>query len=176
MEHSCEIPIVTDYTVYQWNESAKSWWNEKNIQGSTAPLELNYGELRELGIQNMEMVVYGYAPVMVSAGCIRKHSEQCVHKTGYTSLTDRYNKKNLVKCECNYCYNVIYNSVPTVIFDCKSDLERLNPSSIRLQFTVESKKDTEQVLKEFENMYYGNETIESSKLDFTRGHFRRGVK
>ena len=53
-----------------------------NLKAGTAPVELNSWELEELGIQEMELVVYGYLPVMVSAGCVRKNTFGCTGKPG----------------------------------------------------------------------------------------------
>ena len=59
--------IVTDYNLYQFNRYAKKFWMEEEVEATTAPLELNYNELREVGLESSELVVYGHVPMMVSA-------------------------------------------------------------------------------------------------------------
>ena len=95
---SADYPVVTDSSIYLWNHRAKNFLRQFNLKAGTAPVELNSWELEELGIQEMELVVYGYLPVMVSAGCVRKNTSGCTGKAGELILTDRQ-KKNMVLSE-----------------------------------------------------------------------------
>ena len=68
-------------SIYLWNHRAKNFLSRQfNLKAGTAPVELNSWELEELGIQEMELVVYGYLPVMVSAGCVRKNTIRLYRK------------------------------------------------------------------------------------------------
>ncbi len=62
---------------------------------------------------NSEMVVYGYYPMMVSAQCVKKTCGTCDHQSGTVQLKDRYGNHFMTKSFCDFCYTVIYNSVPT---------------------------------------------------------------
>ncbi|MDO4312745.1 MAG: DUF3656 domain-containing protein [Eubacteriales bacterium] len=171
-----EIPSVTDSSVYQWNLYSKRWWEEMGIEAATAPVELNRWELQELGIQNMEMIVYGYLPVMVSAGCVKKNTRGCDRHSGFLTMRDRQDRKNTVKNECSYCYNVIYNSAPLMLHNQYKELCSLQPKALRLQFTVEDKKRTKEILKLFTALYLEGQIDSVPDMEFTKGHFKRGVK
>ena len=94
-------------------DKCKNFLKETGICKFTAPVELNTRELEKLDISQGELIVYGYQPVMFSAGCVKKHTEKCTHEEGVIYLTDRYQKKFAVKNYCHCCYNVTYNSLST---------------------------------------------------------------
>ena len=91
------LPIVTDSSIYQWNRQAKRFWKKLLPGDSTAPVELNRWELEELGVRDMELIIYGYLPVMISAGCVKKNVGKCEPRAGFLSMTDRQHKKIIVK-------------------------------------------------------------------------------
>jgi collagenase-like PrtC family protease len=55
----------------------KALYRELGITDYTAPVELNYQELRTLGIEDSDLIVYGYQPVMVSAQCLFENTKGC---------------------------------------------------------------------------------------------------
>lgn len=168
--------IVSDCSMYQWNKTAKSFWNNFKINKTTAPVELNHHELNELGVENMELIVYGYLPVMVTAGCIHKNTSKCIRKNSSLTLTDRYQKKFLVKNICNYCYNVIYNVAPLMLVDQIKEIETLNPYKMRLQFSSEDSKLTDEILNLYGTVFLEKKDMAIPDIEYTRGHFKRGVK
>lgn len=167
---------VLDCNMYQFNQEAKRFWEENGVHEFTAPLELNYRELQELGCDKSELVVYGYLQMMVSAQCIHKTTGKCTHRSGYTKMTDRYNKQFTSKNCCDYCYNIIYNAEPLCLLEQKEDILQLAPKELRLHFTIENGKETEEVIKQFEEVFIHNKEIGTYEKAFTRGHFKRGVK
>lgn len=171
-----DLPVITDSSIYQWNRAAVKWWEDLSIEAATAPVELNKKELEALGMEQMECIVYGYLPVMVSAGCVRRNTEGCGKRSGYLSIRDRLQKKNIVKNECVYCYNVIYNSIPLLLADQYGEVKALSCGSVRLQFSVETGKETEDILNLFKMAYLEGKKVSLKGMDFTRGHFKRGVK
>ena len=142
----------------------------------TAPVELNVKELQKLQIEDSSLIVYGYQPVMFSSGCVQKNTGGCTHNEGILYLTDRYQKKFAVKNCCKYCYNIIYNSSPLMLLNYREDIERLNPANIRLDFTVESAERTREIMDMYISVFKKNQDIDISEMDYTRGHFKRGVK
>jgi putative protease len=96
------------------------------------------------------------------------------------TLRDRYEKELPVKNYCGICCNMIFNAVPTVLFD-KVDsrlwraVERIKPQVLRMDFTVESVKETEQVLAAYECLVLGRGGT-PGEFPFTRGHFKHGVE
>lgn len=170
------FPVVADSNVYQWNRYSKRWWSQTGIKASTAPVELNRWELAELGIQDMEMIVYGYLPVMVSAGCVRANTTGCDRCSGFLSMKDRHQNKTIVKNECIYCYNVTYNKAPLMLLDQCEAVRFLEPEILRLQFTVENERETREVLDLYSAVYAEGRDVSMPNIEFTRGHFKRGVK
>ena len=168
-------PVDTGASAYAWNRRAAAFWKELGAGFLEAPLELNAQELKSLEESRMLLPVYGYLPVMVSAGCIRKHTKGCTGKAGWTSMTDRYHKKFMVRSECLYCYNVIYNTDPLVLLGQKEEIESLAPAALLCGFTWESKEKTREVLEQFRK-WLSTEETPRWEGGFTRGHFKRGVK
>ncbi len=175
-EKGFEKPIVADANMYQWNDNAKKFWDALGFENATAPVELNYHELNELGLDNMELIAYGYLPVMISAGCVMKNTRKCQKNSSSLVLTDRYQKRFVVKNICKYCYNVIYNTAPLLLADQVNEIKMLNPKGIRLQFSVEDGRETEEILELYGKLFVENENADLPSIEFTRGHFKRGVK
>ena len=86
------------------------------------------------------------------------------------TITDRYRKTFVVKNECDYCYNVIYNNVPLYLGDKMQEVYDTNPGSIRLMFTVEEPEKVKQIIRAYE------EERTFSEGEFTRGHWKNGIK
>jgi len=167
--------IVTDHNLYIFNREAKSFWQKAGAGLMTAPLELNYQELKELGMTGCELVAYGYLPMMVTAGCIRRNTQKCHKLSGSLIIKDRYQKQFRVKNDCRNCYNMIYNTLPLVLNDQMRAIRQLAPAALRLMFTSESGKHTEAVLDAYCRSAAG-EKVEPPVAEFTRGHFKRGIK
>ncbi len=174
--HNYQKAIVTDYNLYQFNKYAKSFWKEEGVERFTAPLELNYRELADVGLENSELVVYGYFPMMVSAQCVQKTTAGCKKQRGRIVIKDRYNKDFVVKNQCDYCYNVIYNTAPVVLTDQRSDVMELSPKALRMHFTIEDKETVKNMLRLYENVFFKDGKEIEPDFEFTRGHFKRGIK
>lgn len=171
-----DYPVVTDSTLYVWNQNAKEWMAERNPERMTAPVELNSWELEELDVHSMELSVYGYLPVMTTAGCVKKNTTGCDRTPSQMELTDRQKKKIKVKNVCRYCYNVMYNTSPLLLLDQQQKVERLSPKGLRLQFTMEDGKQTKEMVNAFYDTFVERRDASIAQKDYTRGHFRRGVK
>ena len=162
--------IITDHNLYTYNDYAVNAYHELNISLDTMPLELNGREIARRSNADTEMIVYGYYPLMTSAQCVHSNSSKCDKCKQITYLKDRYNKLFPVKNMCNECYNVIYNTLPTMLFN---DIARLKESKIhnlRLMFTVEDAAETREILSYFENPSL------KRRGEFTNGHYKRGVE
>ncbi len=160
--------VVIDHNLYTYNDYAKKAFGKYDILRDTIPLELNYKEIRHRDNHNSEMVIYGYYPLMISAGCVHKNTSSCDKKPGISYLKDRYNVLFPVKNYCKDCYNVIYNSVPVLLFGERSKLKEYGIMNFRMDFTVETAKEVENVL----SLYEGN----GREIDYTNGHYKRGVE
>lgn len=123
----------------------------------------------------MEMVVYGYLPVMITAQCVGNTVDRCRGADGTRVLTDRYQNNFYVENRCADCYNIIYNSVPLCLFDEREALEEIAPARLRLQFSLEDARTTRGVLQRFRRVFLESGKAGMKGEGFTRGHFRRGV-
>ena len=91
-------------------------------------------------------------------------------------IKDRYNKQFLVKNNCDYCYNIIYNTAPVVLTDQKMEIIELNPKAMRLHFTTESREMMKRILDLYDEVFYRDGQPIEPNFEFTRGHFKRGIK
>lgn len=168
--------IALDHNLYTFNKESCDFFAELGIAYDTAPLELNDRELGARGCENSELMVYGYLPMMVSAQCLKKTTEKCTSKPELMWMKDRMNKEFPVKTHCQFCYNTIYNCTPLVLIENAGDVRKLNPSGIRLSFTIESKKDIIETTNKYIEAFCRQKTVRLNLSDFTRGHFKRGVE
>mgnify|MGYP007135856058 FL=1 len=133
------------------------------------------GACRGLGMAS-ELIIYGNAPMMVSAQCITNTVKGCTHKRGTLMMKDRTGALLPVKNHCSFCYNTIYNPAPLSLLGSEKLVGRLMPDRLRLQFTVEGTEQTEKVLDAFIGSFVYGRDVEAPFRDFTRGHFKRGVE
>ncbi len=174
--HGYKKEICLDANLYVFNRYGKTFIRRQGIQKYTAPVELNFGELKELDVRGAALPVYGYQPVMVTANCIRKTADKCRKEEKTYDLRDRYQKKFTVRCCCRYCYNVIYNSAPLFLADKAEDIQELMPGELRLDFTVETKEQMQKIMKIYTDAFNRCQNAEKPRTEYTRGHFKRGVK
>ena len=172
---------VTDYSVYTFNDNAKNTLDEWGVMRTTVPLELNGKEIHARDNEKSEMIIYGYYPMMISAQCIKKTCGKCDKKSGFVKLKDRYGKYFLTKTFCDFCYNVIYNSVPTGFLEEAQQILGEGFESLRLNFTSETKEEVKNLLDTFIGIYgLKKKNVKKKKPkempEFTKGHFKRGVE
>ena len=137
-----DAPIITDYNLYTYNSKAASFLDRYTLSHSF-PLELSGKECDELMAEAgsvIEKVVYGRAPLMITANCIRKTLKSCSHKAGFESIIDRKGITFPVKCDCLHCMNIIYNSVPLLITESDPGI------TVRIEFTDEDAGSCRDVL------------------------------
>ena len=164
--------IFGDHSLYLWNRTSRDFWKEF-LNGFCLPLELTAAEQKPLldPAFPAEKVVYGRIPMMVTANCIRKTTEQCRPEEGplVMKLTDRYHKNFPVLRNCTHCFNVIYNSVPLSLH---KDLGKWNGLvTPRVDFTTETEDETLRVLE-----YFAGARRELPYAEYTTGHEKRGVE
>lgn len=150
---SCRGKIAGEASLYAWNGEAAAFWGKELVRVST-PLELSSREIKELSgaARNvtLEAPVYGRAPFMVSANCVKLSAGGCdKNRKRYATLTDRYGNVFPVYTNCAHCYNMIYNCLPT---SCLEDLWMLMEDGIRafrIDFTTESGEEVRKVIQTF---------------------------
>lgn len=190
--------IAGEASLYAWNQEAVSFW-EKELDSISIPLELDSKEIRELctavreacaeekgkilhsedtaecaewpsrrGV--LEVPVYGRTPFMVSANCIKLSSGRCdKNRKRYTELTDRMGNIFPVYTNCDHCYNIIYNCLPTSYHENIWMLLQDGIRAFRIEFTTEDGDAAGEVLKTFQD-------ILASELQGKNGKGKRSEK
>lgn len=181
-EEQISLSASFDASVYAWNHGAVHTLKEEQAAFITAPWELNSRELepvfeacRREGLP-AELIVYGRAPMMVSAQCITKTVKGCSKCPSLLWMKDRTGARLPVQNHCAFCYNTILNPLPVSLHGCADSVKRLAPEGLRLCFTIETGEETKAVLNAFAAEFIRGENAEPAFTEFTRGHFRRGVE
>ena len=189
--------IVADSGLYTMNNAALQSLLGEGVTRAVCPPELNFRELLDRGgADRSELVLYGRSALMISANCTYKDStstKKC-EAAGqeriqfYVNLTDRKRTDFPVLCDCRYCYNVIYNSVPTSLHKAMDKVLELSPASVRLDFTTEDLESAVAVTEYYVNLIRSLEsedriggkgtkaTVPKELEKFTYGHFKNGVE
>lgn len=170
-----DLPIVTDEPLYSFSDEANHMLISGSVMQDTIPYELGEREIKNRENRFSEWVIYGRVPVMISAGCVHKNTKTCDGKSEILYLKDRKNYRFPVRNECNGCYNVIYNSTPTCLFNSPLKPASFGVKSVRLQFTAEDSRDMEKVFALFEKQVLNMPLDAEPIKDFTWGHFKKGV-
>jgi putative protease len=169
--------VIFDSNIYAFNNETIKYYKSIGADIITASYETNGNEFKLLDKSFMEINVYGYFPVMLTAGCVRKTMNKCLKtllsadeacklKSKDTTIVDRKSSSFTVRTVCRYCYNIIYNSVPIGLFQNIDELEALGFCGYRISFTTESPEEIENILLNYKNL----------KSNYTKGHFKRGVE
>lgn len=167
--------LIFDYTLYGFNKYSRKQLEDWNCKYSTLPIELNSKELFIRGCSGEELVAYGKIPMMISANCIQKTLHGCNKNNEIISLRDRYSNVMQVRVSCDYCYNIIYNSKPISLLDKYEQVGKLNLGYLRIDLTFEDSQLTKDIIMKFVNRYIEDKS-EKEIIEFTRGHFTRGVE
>ena len=166
-----------DANLYVWNTGTAGLLEEIGVDGGFClPYELHAKEQRRLLKQlspaqraGAEKIVYGRIPLMLTANCVLKTTVGCRKRSGDpTSLVDRYHKKFPVSRICSHCMNIIYNSLPLSLWQERE--KWLAETDLRLDFTVETKEQTTEILHAF----LGGGSMPPG--EYTSGHEKRGVE
>lgn len=168
--------IALNHHVYVWNQEAIKFWENK-INSFLMPIECNIHEWKNLQHEQAEYLCYGKIPMMVSANCIRKTKGECRGRgvSFEDCITDRYRKEFTVQTNCNYCYNVIYNSVPQSLHLQLEQIDKLKGKAFRLDFTTETGAEMERILKQYIRHLKKEKADFSFLNDYTTGHYKKGA-
>ncbi|HIS48533.1 MAG TPA: U32 family peptidase [Candidatus Scybalocola faecigallinarum] len=159
--------MISDGSLYTMNRRAVAYFQSLGIDRTTVPVELNSRELAARGCEGEEMIVYGYPPLMITAQCLWGNVHGCNRQSAAAELSDRTGRRFPVRNVCGDCYNLIYNSLPLVLYDQEEKLDQLSLGAWRYNFTYESPQMVRRIL---------SNPHENILKAFTRGHFNRGVE
>ncbi len=189
--------VITDHTLYTANSRAVQALLSDGAELITCPLEFNSRDLKLRGFMDRSVLcLYGRAPLMISANCIRKNAlELCklkredmafgnweedgrgatLCKQNLVSVKDRKGVVFPVLTECRHCYNVIYNSVPTSLHKDMDIVRDLNPAECRVDITVEDVEEAGKAIEYYVNLLKGKKTTPGAGPEiFTHGGFNKG--
>lgn len=176
--------LALDAGLYVFSNEAAADFMADGFAGYTASMELNRKELAHMENKQAELMLYGYAPLMISAQCVYKNYASCIREQKKESgkqsqrlyLNDRYQKQFEVQRDCTHCYNVIYNSQPTYLLHHADEISGLDFGAHRIVFCNESAKQMHGILQQYEDAFRSGRKIQPPKEGtYTNGHFRRGV-
>lgn len=167
--------IILDHRLYSFNNRAVFGYRNNGYYRNTLPYELSLKELRHRNNQGSQMIVYSRIPMMITANCTVKNTMGCTKSNKHITIVDRKNENMSVVCNCDYCYNTIYNSKKYIAFDLREDILSLKLSELRLDFTIEDAKEVCEVLDLYNKVFNQNMAFEY-RQDYTKGHLKRGVE
>lgn len=167
-----KFEVRLNYNLYTFQQEAKQFFCKKGYCRFTVPVELNEEEIRSLGVEDCDFIIYGRLPLMVSAQCVRDNVLNCSGgaKMEGLVLKDRMGAEFPVRQVCSCCYNIIYNSACFSLLGTEVD-QSFTPAGWRLDFTFETPEEVTQVLEAF---FAGTQC--PGKGPFTKGHFKRGIE
>ncbi len=163
------LPVISGPGIYAWNKAAVRAL-KKHCDEIFAPFELSGSELIALET-GMYISVYGRMPLMNSANCLEKTAFSCKKQEGpgFFTLKDRKGISFPVLRNCDFCFNTIYNSVPTSLFEEVKE-GKIDRKYMALSFTDEDAQMTGLLMDAF---FFGK-TLPS--FNHTRAYRRRGVE
>lgn len=185
-----EKDAVLDANLYTMNAYSQLFWQKQGVVRDTIPVELNEKEIRYRMNSGSEFIIYGYLPMMISVQCVQKSLRKCNHNKEHFILKDRYQKEFPVVCNCDFCYNTIYNAVPLSLLSDRERVKAMGAECYRLSFTLENGKDTKKIADAFIRVFCGvnpqGQAVENGNggnpvrksgadMETTKGHFHRGV-
>lgn len=134
------------------------------IERPILSFELTQSQINNINAPDTGMLVYGYAPLMLTRNCPIKNDIGCFECNGHGYLTDRKGMEFPVICSDFPCVEML-NCVPTYMLD---RLDEIHTDFIYFAFTVENENQVENIISLYES---------GAKPDFkyTRGLYQRGA-
>lgn len=167
--------VIIDHRLYTFNNRSIKLFKEIGYSLNCIPYELSLKELKHRDNRGSQMIVYSRIPMMITANCTVKNTVGCKKSNDIITIVDRKNESFSVACNCDYCYNTIYNSKKYVAFDLKDELDMLGVTDYRLDFTIENYKETKEVLDAYKGIFIENIPVHLHD-NYTKGHLKRGVE
>ena len=159
-----------DFGLNAFNSRTLNVLCDAGFLSATASFELRLAQIRDLRKSlDLEMIVYGRLPLMVSDQCVIRHSAGRCACAAPAQMADRTGNVFHVVKDFG-CRNVIYNAHKLYLADRMSDVEVCGLWGARLLFTTESARECVEVAK----AYLGRSDYRPNVL--TRGLYYRGVE
>ena len=185
------LKIHGDTGLNIFNSYTANHLNSLGIDSLSLSPELNIRQINEITItnNNLESLVYGYLPVMVTKTCPMalvkgcrddEDCHSCNFAKGY-GLKDRMNMTFRMYREDGFTN--IYNSVPLMVLDSLIKIVDSGISNLRMDFTYESDhiKELQTVFYDYIHGEIDDKSVKSFMDNFkettniTNGHYFRGI-
>lgn len=186
-----DINIHGDIGLNIFNSHSTSYFLDE-LPSITLSPELNLKQIELINKKvkgNLEAIVYGYLPAMISRNCLFATVKNCKNDDNcntckYANGYGLYDRKAMVfKSYRKGNSSIIYNSVPLMLLDKLEDIKDSGINIFRLDFTSEIEN-----IDVIQSVYYDylNESIDYNQArdfvesykennDITMGHFYRGI-
>ena len=146
--------IALDYSLHIYNKHSRNLLKDFSSSQCLSP-ELNHLEAEGLLGEGSEIIVYGYLPAMVTAQCPAgnfaggRKGKHCRERglAGKYYLRDKTGAEFPIMRDCESCLAYILHNRPVHIAQGLSEARRAGAEFIRLEFSIESKEETEAVCK-----------------------------
>ena len=179
------LPIYTDYSLITFNAATIKYLKALNVAGVTLSPELTFDQVKALAKTSplpVECIVHGRTELMISSYCTmgsflggvgeHKCSQPC--KRQHFFLRDR--KSTLFPLFTDqFCRMHILNSKPLSMLPYAADFKKAGISKIRIDGRAMPVSELENTIKNYRRALQGDIINEPENLDFTRGHYFRGV-
>ena len=184
-----------DYYLNAFNSETINYYKEIGADTLCISQELNINEIKETIKYtdiNIESVVYGYTPLMITEYCpmgvivrdCKKDKRVSKCKESIYALRNSKGDEFRVSQDI-FCRSTIYNSNVTCMLDNLYELHEIGINVLRLDFTLEDKETVKEVIEAYQEVLSNDYKLATkatklyNKLDekgTTAGHYYKGVE
>ncbi len=178
MRYYGEKAVYGDFRLNVYNSRTAAALACHGLRSITLSPELNLHEIRDITDHfsgaDVEVIGYGYLPLMIMKNCPVKAMGHCAKRGGSFSLRDREGLEFKALCG-DGCRAVLLNSKPVYTADIIEKIVNSKINCVRLNFTVENSDNCGKIVSAYRDALDGKKAGPMRENTFTRGHFRRGV-
>jgi U32 family peptidase len=179
--------LRSNFTLNIVNSAAAEFLKKQGVQSICISPELNLTQIKELSDAidiDMEAVVYGYQPAMITEYCPKTSASACnacKSEKGSYGIIDERNKLFRV-INMGNCKSMILNSDVLCVYENLSNILDSGISKFRLDFYNEKDSDVLEIVKAYKEKL--NNSLDNNKSDiieelkktgYTKGHYFRGI-
>ena len=184
-----------DYYLNAFNSETINYYKEIGADTLCISQELNINEIKETIKYtdiNIESVVYGYTPLMITEYCpmgvivrdCKKDKRVAKCKESIYALRNSKGDEFRVSQDI-FCRSTIYNSNVTCMLDNLYELHEIGINVLRLDFTLEDTETVKEVIEAYQEVLSNDYKLATkatklyNKLDekgTTAGHYYKGVE
>ena len=170
-----------------------NWLRNSGMESICISQEMNVSEIKE-SIKHtdaeIETVVYGYAPMMISEYCpmgvlVRncKKDKRCAECRKDKYMLEDQKGRQFRLSQSEFCRTTIYNSEPTIMLENLEDVAETGVDFFRLDFSLETPEEVREIAKAYiettESDFELSNTTEkvlNKNRNYTTAHFYKGVE